>query len=351
MDVLIDGHCHAVLADDEVDLGRWATEAEHSTLDGQLGLALRRWCAPVLDLEPHAPLADYAARRRELGGAEVNRRMLAAARLDTLLVDTGLDTPGLLSLAGMGRFAPVREVVRLEHVAERATGDWAEALHAATRDAVAVKSIAAYRCGLDLDPRRPTPTEVRRALDGRSGRLSDPVLHRHLLWLAVDLGLPIQLHTGFGDSDVPLARADPALLQPWLAAVEPTGVQVVLLHCYPFHRQAGWLAQVFGHVHVDVGLTVAQVGARATAVLGEFCELTPFDRLLFSTDAFGLAELYLVGAAQFRHSWRALVDGWLADGALSAGDAAAIGGRVGADNARRLYGLGHADPPARGVSE
>ncbi|GIG56260.1 amidohydrolase [Longispora fulva] len=348
MDVLIDGHCHSVLADDDVDLGRWATEAAHSTLDGALGLALRRWCAPVVDLEPHVPVEVYAARRRELGAAEVNRRMLAAARLDTLLVDTGLDAPGLVPMSELAR---VREVVRLEHVAEHATGDWAEALHAATRGAVAVKSIAAYRCGLDLDPRRPTAAEVRRALAGRSGRLADPVLHRHLLWLAVDLGLPIQLHTGFGDSDVPLARADPALLQPWLVAVEPYGVPVVLLHCYPFHRQAGWLAQVFEHVYVDVGLTVAQTGTRATAVLGEFCELTPFDRLLFSTDAFGLAELYLVGAAQFRHSWRILVDGWLADGALSPADAAAIGDRVGAGNARRLYRLGQPDPPVGRVNE
>ncbi|MEV6521904.1 amidohydrolase family protein [Longispora sp. NPDC051575] len=351
MDVLIDQHCHSVLADDDVDLGRWATEAAHSTLDGQLGLALRRWCAPVLDLEPHAPLAVYAARRRELGAAEVNRRMLAAARLDTLLVDTGLDTPGLLPLAEFGRLAPVREVVRLEHVAERATGDWSEALYAATRDAVAVKSIAAYRCGLDLDPRRPTAGDVRRALAGHAGRLTDPVLVRHLLWLAVDLGLPIQLHTGFGDDDVPLARADPALLQPWLAAVEPSCVPVVLLHCYPFHRQAGWLAQVFGNVYADVGLTVGQLGTRATAVLGEFCELAPFDRLLFSTDAFGLAELYVVGAAQFRHSWRILVDGWLADGALSPADAAAIGTRVGADNARCLYGLGQSDPPPADMNE
>lgn len=41
----------------------------------------------------------------------------------------------------------------------------------------------------------------------------------------------------------------------------------------PYHRQAGWLASVYPHVYVDVGLTVGQVGAGAGAVLAEFLEL------------------------------------------------------------------------------
>ena len=63
--------------------------------------------------------------------------------------------------------------------------------------------------------------------------------------------LPVQIHTGFGDRDLALRDADPALLQPFLAAVEPARVPVVLLHCYPYQRQAGWLALVYPHVYVD----------------------------------------------------------------------------------------------------
>jgi predicted TIM-barrel fold metal-dependent hydrolase len=95
-----------------------------------------------------------------------------------------------------------------------------------------------------------------------------------------------------------------------LAAAEPSGVAVVLLHCYPYHRQAGWLAQVYPHVYLDVGLTLAQVGAQADVVLREFFELASFGKLLFSTDGYALPELYLVGAAQFRHSLTKLLSGW-----------------------------------------
>lgn len=362
---LVDGHCHAILADppDPAGFALAATEADAappaglSALDGPAGMAIRRWCAPVLDLPAGTPIDGYLARRAELGGAEADRRLLRAAGLSHLLVDTGLDSPELAPPAGLGAAAGagVREVVRLERVAERlaeggvsASGFAAAyrmALAAATVDAVAVKSVLAYRGGFDDEAERPSPTQVRTAagrwLAGLAApaRLDDPVLLRFVLWCGVDRGLPVQIHTGFGDRDLRLAAADPALLQPFLATAERRGVPIVLLHCYPFQRQAGWLAQVFPHVYVDLGLTVAQVGGRAGAVLGEFCELTPFAKLLFSTDGHALPELFLVGAAQFRHSFGRLLDGFVADGALPGTDAARVAGLVAAGNARRLYGI------------
>jgi predicted TIM-barrel fold metal-dependent hydrolase len=116
-------------------------------------------------------------------------------------------------------------------------------------------------------------------------------------------------------------------------------VPVVLLHCYPYHREAGWLASVFAHVYADIGLTMSHVGARAAAVLGEFCELAPFGKLIFSTDAYGLAELYLVGAAQFGHAIEGLLGGWRRDGALSAPDAERFASMIASGNARRVYRL------------
>jgi len=360
MEVLVDAHCHCVVAGD-VDataFERWCTGADLpapagvSYLDSQLGFAVRRWCAPVLDLPAHAPVAEYLARRAELGWREAGTRLLRAAGLGALLVDTGLSA-GLVGLAELSTLAgvPVHEVVRLERVAEELNTDaagfaaaYATALHARVAGAVAVKSVIAYRHGLDIPAERPSPAEVTRAagdwLRAGGGRLTDPVLLRAVLWTGVDVGLdtglPLQLHTGFGDRDLPLSRADPALAQPFLAAVSSP---VVLLHGYPYHRQAGWLALVYPHVYADVGLTLNHLGARAPAVLGEFCELVPAGKLLFSTDACGLPELYLTGAAQYRHALRVLLDGWVADGALSTVDADRTASAIGAGNARRLYRL------------
>ncbi len=50
--------------------------------DSMLGLAVRRWCAPVLGLEAHALPEDYLARRQRLG-AEASRLLVAAAGIET----------------------------------------------------------------------------------------------------------------------------------------------------------------------------------------------------------------------------------------------------------------------------
>jgi predicted TIM-barrel fold metal-dependent hydrolase len=322
--------------------------------DSQLGFAIRRWCAPVLGLPPHADPADYVARRRELGAGEVNRRLLRAAGVETLLVDTGFDGGDLLGPAAMAATAGAAalEVVRLETVAESLAGvtaegfagAYAEELTRATGRAAAVKSIVAYRYGLDFDPARPAAREVADAagrwLRAGGGRVDDPVLLRHLLWAGVDRGLPVQLHTGFGDPDLDLARCDPALLTGFLRATRDRGVPIMLLHCYPYHRQAGYLAQAFPHVYADVGLAMNYVGAQAARVLAESLELAPFHKVLYSSDAYGLAELHHLGAVLFRRAFAEVTGGWARDGHWSAADAGRVGELIGSGNAKRVYALG-----------
>jgi uncharacterized protein len=363
---LVDHHCHGVVNAplDRAGFEALATEADRPAppgctgFDSQVGFAIRRWCAPVLDLEPHASPEDYVARRSELGPAEINRRLLSAAGVGTFLVDTGYVADRILDPAAMAGSAgaTAREVVRLEVVAETVAragvtaegfaSAYVDALAAATAGAVGVKSIMAYRYGLDFDPERPDAGAVRdaagrwlRAVDaGSPPRLADPVLLRHVLWAGVDLGLPIQFHTGFGDPDLDLARVDPLRLTGFLRATRDRRVPIMLLHCYPFHRHAGYLAQVFPHVYMDVGLALNYVGTRAAAVLAESLELTPFHKTLFSSDAFGLPELHHLGALLFRRAFDEVVGGWVGDGRWSAADARRVAGMIGAGNAERIYG-------------
>jgi uncharacterized protein len=248
-------------------------------------------------------------------------------------------------------------VVRLEQVAEEMAGDGVEAdefgaafgaaLDARTRErrAVGVKSIAAYRCGLDWDPRRPGRAEVAGAAarwlarDRGAGepRLDDPVLVRHVLWTAVDLGLPIQIHIGYGDADIRMHRVDPSLLTDWLHLHR---VPVLLLHTWPYHRQAGYLASVHPHVHHDVSLILHNVGrSRGAAILAEAMEVAPFTKLLYASDACGLAELYHLAATGFRAALAQVLDERVSSGEWSATDASRIAELVTAGNARRVYGL------------
>ncbi|RKS69140.1 hypothetical protein BZB76_6279 [Actinomadura pelletieri DSM 43383] len=354
---LVDHHCHGVL---DRDLDRAAfeellTEADApgptTLFDTQVGFAVRRWCPPVLDLDAHAEPDAYLARRAELGAAEVNRRFLDAAGLAALCVDTGYTPEAILDPPDLGRLAgaAAHEIVRLETVAEQVAADGVAAARFAdevrtrvqNHGAVGAKSIAAYRAGLELSGERPSDAEVTaaagRLMSDPKPRVCDEVLHRFLVWCAVDAGLPVQFHVGLGDVDTDLRRGDPLLLIDLLRAMDP--VPAMLLHNYPFHRNAGYLAQVLPHVHVDVGLATHNLGHRAPALIAEMLELAPFGKVLYSSDAFGLAELYFLGALLFRRGLAGFLAGGVDDGAWTAGDAERVAGLIASGNARRVYGI------------
>jgi uncharacterized protein len=365
---LVDQHCHPVVVD-PLDRGQFElllTEARDrgpagtSEFDSQVGLAVRRWCGPVLGLDTHADPDTYLARRAVLGPRETARALLRACGSSDLLVDTGLGWPGLCDLAELADLAAARVhgVVRVEAVAEELAasgvgagelgGALAEALAGRASRCVAFKTVAAYRTGLELRATAPSDLEVRRAADrwlvqcdqeGRH-RLDDPTLIAHAVWSCLPLGLPLQVHTGYGDPDLTLHRADPSLLTPFLRALPPDAAPVVLLHCYPYHRQAAYLANVFPQVVLDVSLAVNHVGPRAAAVLAETLELAPFGSLLYASDGFALPELHHLGAALFRHGLARVLADWLAQDALSADDASRFARMIAGDNARRIYRLG-----------
>lgn len=365
---LVDHHCHSVAA---ADLDRRAFEAMltegegpapgTSAFDSALGLSVRRWCAPVLGLPPHADPDAYLARRTEIGTGAASRALMRAAGAETLLVDHGFAAGGLLGLDDLRATAgvPVGEVVRLEAVAQEVADSgvdaagYGEAVAAEVArrtapevrpPAVACKTVLAYRAGLDVDPRRPEPAEVaaaadawlpRRAAEGAA--LRDPVLLRHGIWTGLDTGLPLQVHTGFGDPDEDLHRADPALLTGLARLVEPLGVPLMLLHTYPYHRQAAWLAQVFSCVYVDVSLAVPYVGARSRHVIAEMLELAPFAKVLYASDAYGLPELHLLGALRFRAALGGLLEQACATDEISPADAERVATMIARENARRVY--------------
>ena len=367
---LIDHHVHGVVTGDLDRAGFELLMTEASgppapgttMFDSQLGFTMRRWCAPILDLEPSTAAEDYLRRRAELGTAEVNTRLLTAAGVGQWLVDTGYESDQVTTPEQMVQAsgAPASHIVRLEAVAEKVTragttaGAWAAmfaeelATETAAAGAVGYKSIVAYRFGFDFDPARPASAEVAaaagrllRALEtDPAARVDDPVLLRHLIWTAIDIGKPLQFHVGFGDTDVRLHRSDPSLLTDFMVATEPTGTPIMLLHCYPHHRVAGYLAHVFSHVYMDVGAVLNHVGARSAAVLAEALELTPFGKMLYSSDAFGLPELHYLGAIGFRRDIARVTGQFVADGAWSAADADRVAELIGSANATRIYRLG-----------
>jgi predicted TIM-barrel fold metal-dependent hydrolase len=367
---LIDHHCHGLMPRDLTrrEFERMISEsfvdapAGTSHFDAPVGLAIRARCAPLLDLEPFPDPDVYIEQRAAIGAAEINRRFVQAANCSLLLIDTGFRSNDILTPAGMTEVTGLasREVVRIEAVAERVgrsgvgAGEYpnafADALASVVKDAVGLKSIIAYRGGFAFDPRPPGKADVIAAAGGwlpevKAGRarMEEPTLLRHGLWLAADLArqrrMPIQFHVGYGDRDAKIHLNNPSLLMAFFEALNRLGVNVALLHCYPFHREAGYLAEVFPNVFFDVGEVLHYTGASSARILGEALELSPFTKQLYSSDAFGLGEFYYLGALTFRKALGAHLDRWIADGMCSTREAERIVQLITTENARRIYPL------------
>ena len=362
---LVDHHVHGAF-NEPVD--RAAFEAsinEGSTdpvpdfmtmFDSPLGLAIRRWCAPVLGLPAHAPADEYWKRRSELSPDELTAAMLTRAGVSRWVVDTGfkgdlINTPQQMAALSGG---PASEILRLERLTEDLLEggtdpvDYPDAFREALRnaadspDVVGTKTIVAYRTGFDIDWSRPTDMTVVDAAtairaQGNDLRVDNPVLIAFGVHAAADHGLPLQVHVGFGDRDLDLNRTDPLLLLPLLRTMVP--VPVLLLHCYPFHRQAGYLAQAFDNVNFDVGLAINYLGSRSVSLVAEALDTAPFAKQMYSSDAFGPPELHLLGAVLWRRAMGLVLGEWVRAGDCAEADAIAVVDMIGVHNANRVYGL------------
>jgi predicted TIM-barrel fold metal-dependent hydrolase len=369
---LIDHHCHGVSPAD-LDFTRFQALFSESyrppapgTTEFQkpLGLAIRRFCAPVLDLEPSCPAEAYVERRQALGAAEVNKRFLRGSGLESLLVDTGLRSSEVLDVPGMAAASgrPAHEVVRIEAVAEEvarscaSSAEFAQAfadrLAERAETAVGLKTIVAYRCTFKIDQTAPNAVDVAAAADrwfrqaAASGkfRLEDPTIVRHGLWLGGEIcrqrKFPMQVHVGFGDPDVYMHACDPTHFTDFIAAMEKWEVAITLLHNYPFQREAAWLSEVFQNVYYDVGVILNYAAPMSRDILGEALEMGKFSKFLYSSDAFGLSELYYLGALLYRRGLQQIMDRWLSEDFCTLKDAEELIRMAAYENARRIYPLG-----------
>jgi uncharacterized protein len=357
--VLIDQHVHGcwLTPGDRRRFENALNEANTEPLtdagfDSQLGFAVRAHCAPVLGLPKHVEPQAYWERRSEFSEIELARLFLPAAKVTDWLVDTGIGSD-IGATAGVDDMAALsgnraHEVVRLEQVAEeaaRAPGDYASAfeeiLHRRAATAVATKSILAYRGGFDGDLTEPSASQVAEAAgrwrDGGGTRLRDRVLLRYGLHQALRLGKPFQIHVGFGDRDCDLHKANPLLLLDFLRQSGDT--PIVLLHCYPYEREAGYLAQAFDNVYLDGGLSVNYLGARAPAFIARLLEMAPFRKILYSSDGFGPAELHFLGATLWRSGIHRVLRGFVDNGDWCESDAIRVVDLIACGNSTRVYNL------------
>jgi uncharacterized protein len=366
---IVDNHCHSLLRRQPPDDDAFRIHLTESTFpeiarDHVPYSLFYRWTlrelALLLDCEP-TPGAIHAA-RRDRGLEWLTRTIVERANFKTWLIDTGYGADTTYAIDELRALAPCRieEVLRLEPMIERlilestSFDGFIGAYRAAIDDLrghgiYGMKSVIAYRTGLHVQEvaraDAATAFEAAREAGQQAGRLrieSKPLLD-HLIVIAVEesarQGVPIQFHTGLGDPDLDLTLVDPAALR-FLFSERFRAAPIVLLHTgYPYVRSLAYLAAMFPNVYADMGEAILFAAGEATEITRELLGLAPASKILFSTDASLVPELYWVGARLGRRALGRVLEEHIADGAIDERVALDWAERILWRNSEAVYGL------------
>jgi uncharacterized protein len=311
---------------------------------------------PDLDAVLEARNAAVAA-----GYTEYVAQLYGVAGLDTAIFDFGIPLP-MLDVAAVRSELPVEvvPVFRIEPlIADLLKTDigWAE-FQRHYDDTIAdaltnqgfkgVKSIIAYRTGLDVSPLSRTPDQGFQALDAIRrglGGSSMKKLRDHLLCRALDLcmehDVPMQIHTGMGDFEVNLVLCRPGYLMDLLRFPAYRGCRVLLVHGgYPYHREAAYMANVLPRVWCDLSEGIPFAGNAAWDILRGVLAMAPLTKICYGSDGFKVPEIMYTSAKLGKQAVASVLAELVSDGMLTQCDAESAAGLILSGNARKLYQLG-----------
>ena len=213
-----------------------------------------------------------------------------------------------------------------------------------------LKSIIAYRTGLDIE--WTTRDEATRAFGlvkdqaDREGRLrlASKPLCDYLVLAALEVAnrqeMPFQFHTGFGDTDLNMLKANPLHMRPLLESDQFRQVPFVLLHAaYPYVRELGYLAAMYPNVYMDISLAIPFITTAIPHMIHETLALTPITKVLYSSDAFSIPEIFWLANRWGRAALERVLGEIVGAGALTEAQARRAGEQILSGNARRIYQL------------
>ncbi|KAJ1302130.1 hypothetical protein OPQ81_000959 [Rhizoctonia solani] len=376
---LIDNHAHNVFQSynpsDNYPREMIVSEATGSALnDAKHSLAhlrMRRQLAQFLELPTDASWSTVQTTVQNRDYETLCRDLIKAAGIQIILFDDGIINEHCHPISWHNRLTPYpnKRIVRIETLFESivakvgpqaAFDDFIHAIkkYADDQDVVGFKSIAAYRAGLDIQPSNveassATSSAPLQALEQEiqrqthstpTFRVEHPVVVKWLLNTTLSIisgrGKPIQFHTGLGDNDINLVKADASLLQPLIKAYPD--VPFVLLHSgYPYARQAGYLATVYSNTYLDFGLAIPLLsGSGQRDLVHQLMELCPTNKLLWSSDAAFHPERFYLGALQSRQALAEVLAEYVAREEILFEEALGIAKQIFFENSNKLYNLG-----------
>jgi len=298
----------------------------------------------------------------EEGYASYAHSLHQAGKIDTLIVDDGHPLPqvnleNFRAQVGVEVLPIFRIEVLIQQLLDEDTG-WPE-FQRAYDDGIAsalseggyrgLKSIIAYRTGLDIDPRSRSVDQGMVALEKirrARGRGGDAIknLRDHLFCRAIerciDFDAPLQVHTGMGDWEVHLDACRPAQLMELLRYPAYRACKIMLVHTgYPYHAEAGYIANVLPNIWCDLSEGLPFAGNAGARIIAEVLEMAPLSRVCYGSDTYGTPEPFYTSALLGKQALAQALQDLIDDGFMTEAEAEETAKMILSDNARDLYGI------------
>ncbi|KFK34567.1 hypothetical protein AALP_AA5G162400, partial [Arabis alpina] len=327
---LVDAHGHNIVALDSTFpfIGAFSEATGEALSFAPHSLSFKRNLREIAQLYgTHVSLEAIEKHRKTSGLDSFASKCFQEARISALLIDDGLKLDKKHDIEWHRNFVPfVGRVLRIEALAEQIldeesldasswnldsfTKAFVERLNSLVPEIVALKTIAAYRSGLEIDTHVSKQVAEKGLVEvlqaGKPIRIGNKGLIDYILTCSLEVAercdLPLQIHTGFGDRDLDLRLSNPLYLRNLLEDKRFAKCRIVLLHAsYPFSKEASFLSSVYPQVYLDFGLAVPKLSVHGmVSSVKELLDLASSKKVMFSTDGYASPETYYLGAKKAR---------------------------------------------------
>lgn len=369
---VIDAHCHpytdqgALTSDRFMELvslacvseDALATEIQYHRRRSIYVRWLVRQMAEILNCEPALERVVEVRNQAARDYRDHVARLYQACGLTGLVVDFGWPEPAIdraefskdmpVTVVPIYRIDPLIDGLMKEGIGwSEFSSRYDEAIaQAIQRDGYrGLKSTIAYYSGLGVSPTSRTPDQGLLALDsirlrraGATKKLLDHLLCR-ALELSMELDVPMQVHAGIGDFEINPTHCNPMLLYDLLQFPVYRSARVVLVHCYPFMAEAGYMASMLPRVYCDLSEGIPWAAHAADRIYLTILEMAPFSKVMYGSDGLGLPEVSFLGAKLGRSALAWALDHLVQRGFLASQEAETAAALILADNARALYDI------------
>ncbi len=367
---VIDQHCHPIVREQQMDAVRfrsYCTEATHPDF-ARLHVpntVYYMWLLHQLASFYQCPADEQAIinTRNNMTASDLLRRLVQSAHIDTLILDPAYPPPAdchSVEQIGQAGHCHVARMLRLETLMQRIIIEQADfdAVVARFSSALenlrgqgycALKSIVAYRSGLAISEWGKdlvvAAFKAARAEVARTGKLliNQKPLIDYLLHIAfaraAEQHIPVQFHTGYGDSDTDMRMGNPLHLRSVLERREYWTMPVILLHeSYPYCQLGAYLAAIYPHVYFDLSYAIPFLDKlEMLAFTRQALGVAPASKLVYSSDGINIPEMYWAAAVRGRQVLAQVLQEMIDADEIDESQAYAIARGILYENAHALY--------------